>query len=337
MLKKKIFLKIALLIFSSVLMANGYLFANCAEALQTQKNHDITIMIAGGATASGSWNMVAEGIAEIIRKELPGSNITVVTGSGSDSNIAMLQKGDVDLAISATDSAESAINGWGSFSVPFSLNDVQAIARLYDSKIQFVVSDNVEINSIEEIKEKKVPLKLSVNLRGSGFEKGARRILEEYGITFKDIESWGGRVFYFNQNESIRMMGDGQLNAFIAQTIVPLFDLTELAMKRNFKILPIPNNVIENMTKKYNYTSGIIAKGTYKGITEDITTICVANGLFASGKLDDQVAYLVTKALVNNIDSLRQIHSQVINIAPDYMNSAMVFPVHPGAQRAYQE
>lgn len=336
MFRRKNLLRIVVFIVFLLFMTNGCVLANGEEILQDQENYDISLTIAGGSNVSGSWYMFAEGIAEIIRKELTGSNITVVPG-GSDANIAMLQRGDIDLAITATDSADNAINGWGAFSEPISLSDVKAIARLYDSKIQFVVLDNLKINSIEEIIEKKVPLKLSVGLRGSGMEIGAKRIFEEYGITLKDIEDWGGSVTYFNQSESIRMLGDGQLNAYIASSVVPLTDLTELALKRNIKILSIPDNVIDNLVEDFNYMPGIITKGTYRGITEDIKTVCVTNGIFASGKLDEQVAYLVTKALVDNMDDLRQIHSRISNITTSYMNKTMVFPVHPGAQRAYQE
>lgn len=335
MLIKHVFLKAVVLVLFILFISNGYILANCKEVLQSDKFYSISLMIAHGATG-GFWHVCAEGIAGIIRKELPGSNITVIPG-GSDANIAMLQRGEVDLAITGTDSAHSAINGWSAFPEPIPLKDVNTIAKLYDAKIQFVVLDNVGINSIEEIKKKKIPLKLSVGQRGSGMELGAKRILEEYGMTLEDIEDWGGRVVYFGPVESIRMMGDGQLNAYIDLTLIPRINLTELALKRNFKILPIRDDVVENMAKSFNYMPSIIPKGTYQGITEDIPTICVANGLFASGRLDEQVVYLVTKTLVDNIDNLSQIHSQLSNITASYMNKPIVFPVNPGAQRAYQE
>ena len=36
--------------------------------------------------------------------------------------------------------------------------------------------------------------KRQVGRRGSGVEMGTRRILEEYGITYEDIENWGGSI-----------------------------------------------------------------------------------------------------------------------------------------------
>lgn len=335
MLKKHIFPKIIFLVMVILFISNGFILATGLEVLQNDKLTFKSLMIAHGTTGS-SWHPFAEGIAEIIRKEIPGSNITVIPGN-SDPNLAMLKRGEIDLAISTTDSANTAISGWEGFPEPISLNEVNSIARLYDAKIQFVVLDNVGINSIEEIKAKSLPLKISVCLRGTGMEIGARRILGEYGMTFEDIEKWGGRVVYYSQSESIRMMGDGQINAYVALSAVPLVNLTELALKRDFKILPIRDDIIEKLVNLYNYTPGIIPAGTYKGLREDISTICVTNGLFASGSINEQTAYLITKSLLNNIEMLRRIHSQISQITPEFMNKKMVFPVHPGAQRAYEE
>ncbi len=324
------FMLILLFVFilgHSILSRSTFIQAQVAQIL------DLTIAHSGG---EGPWMLIAEGIAGIIRDGVPGCEVTTIPG-GSDANIARLQNGEVDLAISAIDSANNAKNGWGSFSEPVPLDSVNTIACFYLAKSQFVVLNTVGINSIEEIKEKKIPLKISVGKRGSGMEIGAARILTEYGITYKDIENWGGRVVYFSPAESIRMMGNGQLNAFLLQSVVPFTSLTELSLKRDFKILPIRKEYIENMIAKFDYAFGTIPKGSYKGVTEDIPSIAIANGVFASGKLDEQTVFLITKALIDNIERLRQIHSQIENITPEFMAQEMVFPLHPGSKRAYQK
>lgn len=336
MLMRRKFQVIIIVVVLILFILIGYTRSDSEVILQTEEPQFITLMIAHGGSAIGSWLIFAEGIAEIVRKELPGSSITVIPG-GSDANLAMLQRGEIELAITTTDSANIAVNGWDSFTEAIPLEDVSTIARLYFAKIQFVVLNSLGVNSFEEVKGEKVPLKISVGRRGSGMEKAARRILGEYGITFEDIENWGGSVVYFGQTESVRMLGDGQLNTYVGLSAVPMAALTELAMRRDFTILPIRADVIEKLSKEFDYTLGVIPAGAYKGLAEDMPTICVANGLFASGSLDEETAYLVTKALIDNIDRLRQIHSQISDITPEFMNQQMVFPLHSGAQRAYQK
>lgn len=335
MLMRRKFQVIIIVVVLILFILIGYARSDSEVILQTEEPQFITLSIAHGS-AIGTWLIFAEGIAEIVRKELPGSSITVIPG-GSDANMARLQRGEIELAITTTDSANTAVNGWDSFTEAIPLEDVSTIARLYFAKIQFVVLNSLGVNSFEEIKREKVPLKISVCVRDSGMEKAARRILGEYGITFEDIENWGGSVVYFGQTESVRMLGDGQLNTYVGLSAVPMTALTELALKRDFTILPIRADIIEKLSKEFDYTLGVIPAGAYKGLAEDMPTICVANGLFASGSLDEETAYLVTKALIDNIDRMRKIHSQLSDITPEFMNQQMVFPLHPGAQRAYQK
>lgn len=316
-----------------LLVTNSFCRGNVTVQAEEPSKLVLTIAQGYGATL---WLLYAEAIARYIQEERPESLITTIPG-GCDTNISLLQKGEVDFAISAADSANNAIHGWESFSEPVSLESVATVACLHFGSAHFVILDNLDLKSIEEIKDKKFPLKLAVGRRGDGGEMAARRILAEYGINYEDIEKWGGKIVYFGFEDATRMMADGKINALIIQSVVPLTPLTELSMKRAFKILPIRDGIIEELANEFNYTIGIIPAGSYKGVTEDIPTICVANGLFANANLDEDTVYLVTRAILNNMASFRQVHNLVKDITTDFMEQEIVFPLHPGAKRAYQE
>ena len=326
-----------------LIMVFTVLSSGCSQPNSKQSNEGsefstapLTITLAHGTGVGGTWHAVAEGLAEILRESYPGSRISVIPGS-SDGNLARLQKDEIELAISTTDSANTAINGWESFDAAIPLDDVKAIACLYYSRVQFFVLSSTGINSIEDIKAKEYPLKISMGPRGSGMELGARRVLGEYGITYADIENWGGSVIFVGSSDSARMMGDGQLNAYFGLGAVPLSPFTELSLKRDFTVLPISDDVIEKMISTFDYSPGIIPNNAYKGLDKDIPTISVASGLYAANNLDEETAYLVTRALLNNMDKLELIHSQLKNLTPQFMNQNLIFPFHPGAQRAFQE
>lgn len=327
-------IKIITFILIALLFTAGSGINNKETVVFAKDPQSLNLMIA--ATSAGPWLLYAEGIAGIIRKEIPNTNITIIPGT-SDVNVAMLYRGEVDLAISSTDSTNNAIHGWEGFPEPIPINSVNTIACLGLSRFHFVVLGSLGINSIEEIKEKKIPLKISVGRRGSGVEMGTRRILEEYGITYEDIENWGGSILHFGYADQHRMILDGQLNSYTALSPVPMVELIELSMKREFKILPIRDDIIAKMVKEFNYIEDNIFAGSYKGQEEEIPTFCVASGLLVSGDMDEQSVYSITRALVNNIDILSQVHSQLKDITPEFMSQEMVFPLHPGAKHAYQE
>ncbi len=306
------------------------------ERGESAENQSLRIAIAHSGAAGGMWHAAAEGIAEILREAYPGSSISVIPGS-SDGNLARLQKGEIQLGFSASDSANSAITGVELFSEPVSADEVKAFCLLYYSRLQFFMMERTGIRSIEELKEKRYPLRLSVGPRGSGMELGARRILKEYGITYDDIRSWGGRVVHIGTGDSARMMGDGQLDAYFCLSIVPTPAFAELDLKRDFTVLGIREDVIEKMAAEFDYIPGMIPEGSYRGVREDTPTVLLACGLYASGRLDEQTAYLIARAVLENIEKLGMIHAQMKGLTPEFMTQNMVFPFHPGAQRAYDE
>ena len=303
---------------------------------ESAENQVLRIAIAHSGGAGGMWHAVAEGIAEILREAYPGSRISVIPGS-SDGNLARLQKGEIQLGLSASDSANSAISGRELFNEPVSADDVKAFCLLYYSRLQFFMMERTGIRSIEELKEKRYPLRLSVGVRGSGMELGARRVLGEYGITYDDIRSWGGRIVYLSTGDSARMMGDGQLDAYFGLSVVPTPAFAELDLKRDFTVLAIGQDVIDRMAARFDYFPTIIPEGSYRGVREDTPTVSLACGIYASGLLDEQTAYLIARAVLDNIDKLGMIHAQMKGLTPEFMARNMVFPFHPGARRAYDE
>jgi uncharacterized protein len=295
----------------------------------------IKVTIAHGAVG-GTWNAVAEGVGEVLREAYPGSNISVIPGSG-EGNLARLQKGEIELAISTTDNANSAIKALEAFTTPVAKEDIQSIAALFSATVQFFMLDRTGIGAIEEIKEKKYPLKISVHARGSGVEVAARRVLEAYGITYEDIEAWGGRVVFVGASDAAQMMGDGQLDAYFGFSAMPMSNLTELSLRRDFTVLPLSSEVINYLKEEFGLVPSFVPKGTYKGVENDLPSVSALTGLYASGKLDDDTAYLVTKALLNNLDKLGLVHAQLDGLTPEYMGQDLIFPMHPGAEKAYGE
>ncbi len=328
---------IVLLLMTFIATAAGCSPADKASPATVQPGEEqvLKVTIAHGAIG-GTWNAVAEGIGQIFREEYSGSNISVIPGSG-EGNLARLQKGEINLALSTTDNANSAIKALEAFTTPVAKEDIQSIAGLFSATIQFFVLDRAGIASIEEIKEKKYPLRISVHARGSGVEVAARRVLGAYGITYEDIESWGGRVVYVGASDAAQMMGDGQLDAYFGFDAMPLSNMTELSLRRDFTVLPLSNEVIGYLNQEFGLVPSFVPKGTYKSMENDLPTVSALTGLYASGKLDDNTAYLVTKALLHNLDKLGLVHAQLDGLTPEFMAQDLIFPMHPGAEKAYRE
>ena len=90
-------------------------------------------------------------------------------------------------------------------------DNVRALFSVYDPSMQFVVLKSFPIDSLAELAEKKPAIRLAVGDPGSITELASRALLEEYGITYKDIEP--GRASVQSMGEAADMMGDRLIDA----------------------------------------------------------------------------------------------------------------------------
>lgn len=60
--------------------------------------------------------------------------------------------------------------------------------------LQFFVDAKTGAKSIQDIKDKKIPLRITVNRQGTLIDVATEELLKTYGITYSDIAKWGGKV-----------------------------------------------------------------------------------------------------------------------------------------------
>ncbi len=103
----------------------------------------------------------------------------------------------------------------------------------------FSVRDNVPIHSFEELKAKKYPLRLALLPKGSSGEWATKTVLKAYGITYQDIESWGGKVTFVSFPTAVEMMKDGQADGFAHVSTPGHPSWTQLATLTSIRFLAI--------------------------------------------------------------------------------------------------
>ena len=133
------------------------------------------------------------------------------------------------------------------------------------------------------------------------------------------------------------MMGNGQLDAYFGFSTVPINNFTELDVQHDFKVLPLSDEVIAAMEADWEYPAGTIPAGAYDSVTEDIPTISETTGLYAGPSVDQDTIYYVTKAFLNHMDEMGNIHARLADLSADYMMEDTVYPLAEGAVKAYEE
>jgi len=293
---------------------------------------DVTIV---GGSIGGAWAAIGEGVGEVIRRSYPGSNTAYEVGQEA-ANIALVSSGKVQLGIAHTGLIKMASEGQAPFNKK--MDNLRAITVLYGEAAQhFLIKIDTGIASFEDIKNKQYPLKLNLNTADSFMEIVGKKCLEAYGITYNDIKSWGGSVDFMSMSNSIDLMRDGKLEAYSNVIQIPSSHIVDASTTMKLNLLSMTDEAIEKVNAELGTYKTVIPKDKYNFLNEDVPTVAATVILFASKDLSDGEAYAIVKAIDENMDYFKGIHSSLADLSLEKMKEVSPVPLHPGAEKYYKE
>lgn len=262
---------------------------------------------------------------------VPGLVATAVASNGSVANINGIGGATIESGFSQSDVAYWAYTGTGVFADRGKVESVRAIANLYPESIHIVARADSGIESVADLKGKKV----SLDEPGSGTLVDARIILEAYGITEGDIEAE-----YLKPNQAADLMRDNNMDAFFFVGGFPAGAIAELATSMDITLVPIAGEGRDAILEEYRFfAKHTVPGGTYQGLDGDTETISVGAQWMTSAEQSEELVYGVTKALWN--DNTRKLldsgHAKGKEILMESALDGIGVPLHPGAERFYKE
>lgn len=280
-------------------------------------------MLTGGT--SGTYYPLGGELANIITQET-GIQTDVQSSNASADNILALRDGDAELAFVQTDVMSYAVEGINAFEEHGKVDNVLAIGSLYPETVQIVTLADSDINSVEDLKGKKV----SVGAPGSGTYINAEQILEAHDMTMDDIKAQN-----LDFGESTGGLQDGNIDAAFITAGTPTGAVEGLSATNPVKIIPIEQDKIDALVEKYPYyANDTIPAGTY-GLEEDVNTVAVMAMLAVVDDLSEDVVYDITKAIYDNTDKITHAKSEFIKLE-NALNGIGV-DLHPGAEKYFKE
>lgn len=308
-------------LFKAVLLAASVAMAGPALAQQQ-------LSIATGGTG-GVYYPIGGGLAELINQHIEGySAVAEVTGASVE-NVALIHRGDSDIAIGLGDSVYQGFTGTGQFEGR-QADSLRVLASVYPNAVQIVVPAESDIQSLEDLRGKRV----SVGAPGSGTELNARALLEAVGMTYEDLAA----AQRLNFNETADALRDNDIDAGIWSVGPPTSSIMNLTATRNIRLIPITEEQvaaareIEPIFAPYTLPSGL-----YDGVNEDVPTVGIPNVWFVSEEMDEELAYELTKLLYDRHADLVAIHSAANDTTVEFTMSSSPIPLHAGALRYYEE
>ncbi|HEV7725481.1 MAG TPA: TAXI family TRAP transporter solute-binding subunit [Modestobacter sp.] len=296
--------------------------AGCAEPAGGGR-----LSIATGNT-TGVYYILGGGIARVLTDNVEGVEATAEATNASAENIRLVCAGDSDIGFSLADTASDAVEGTAGFEGD--AQSIQALARIYSNITQVFVRADAGISSIADLAGKSV----STGSPNSGTEVIALRLLEVNDLAPGDVDQ-----LRLGLPESVQGMKDGAIDALVWSGGLPTGGITDLVTSMGDDVVMLPlDEELPKMQHAFGeaYTAGTVPADTY-GLGQDVATISVPNLLVVSDAMPADIAEDVTRAIFEHLDELARVHPEAENISVDTATDTGPVPLHPGAQRYFDE
>lgn len=288
------------------------------------------IRISTGRQGGAYYNMGAV-LADALYRSGKVASATAESASGGIENMRLLDKGTVQLGATDKVWVARAVGGEKPFTKKI---DLRTVAPLGVWQLFFVTRADSAIKRLEDLKGKR----LAVGAKGSGMENHSKLILAALGWTFKDI-----KPVYLSFRPGSRAVKDGKADAQL-QCCVPNPAMTELSELSKVRAVSL-DTAIDKIVTNPVYGKATLPKGAFRGHDKDMVAIADVNGWMAHKGLPDDVAYLVAKTLIENVDAFAKKMPQFASIKPLFERAKtegasaleVAAPLHPGAVRAFKE
>lgn len=281
------------------------------------------VVVTGGT--GGVFYPYGGGLAKVLSDNVPNCQATAQVTGGSVDNVKLLAAGEADIGFSTIDSAYDGLKGEAAYAED-GPQGVALIARLYDSFFHVVASASSGVNSVADLKGKRV----SVGSAGSSTESIADRVLVAAGLDPKaDI----GRD-NLSVAESAGALADGKVDAFFWIGGLPTAAVKDLAATGQpaLRFIPVAAELAK-LQESYPglYSAMTLPANTYTGQTVDVPGMGVANVLVvAADAADDRVTAVMT-GIFDHLDQVHAIHPEAAKLALDTAYAKLAVPFHPAA------
>ncbi len=313
----RLFHKIGLTVTLGAALASG--------AAVAQQQQFINILTGG---QSGVYYPMGVALSQIFAKDIPNVRATAQVTKASAENLNLLQAGRGELALALGDSVSDAWKGDAEAGFPKKLDKLRGLSATYNNYIQIVANADSGIKTLADLKGKRV----SVGAAKSGTELNARAIFKAAGIGYSDLS----KVEYLPFGESVELMKNRQLDATLQSAGLGVASIRDLSTSVKIVVIPVPADVVAKVGDAA-YQVATIPANTYGGQTEAVATASIANFLVTHSGVSDDVAYRMTKAMYDNLDTLYAAHNAAKVIKLENAVKGMAIPLHPGAEKYYKE
>ncbi len=290
---------------------------------------DKVLLSIATSSTGGSWYPAGGAIASVINKYVPGAEASAHPSAASRENIRLIEKKKTDLGMVMPDVAYFAQTGTDIYDGKKPAK-ISGLFSFWGIDLLIIARANTDIYKIEDLRGKKV----GFGPPGSGSEAMSKRILREYGITYKDLKAQ-----FLSAPEQARALKDNSLDAAMYTIGTPASTFVDLCTLNKCRLIPIEKEMMGKLLKKFPYYSeSVIPANAYPQITTDTPALKWLGLVVVSEDMDTDLAYNIVKNISkDHLDEFMRCHAKAKGLSTKMMSTGMSIPWHPGAAKFWKE
>ena len=264
-------------------------------------------------------------------------------GTGCLLALERVARKEIDVSwVNPAGALEMAVRGKGPFKEPLPLR-IRAMFPSWD-RLVFVVSEKVGVRSLSEVREKRLPLRISISNIGSPEDSAivfaVEEVLRAYDLSLQQIEAWGGslqKVRRPSAMDRLAAIRDGSIDAVFDEGIV---HWAPTALDCGMKFLSLDEKALWHM-EDLGFQRATLSKTDYSNLKEAATTLDFSGWpVYCHEEMHDEIAYALCEAIELRRELIPADQDSPLTMA-QLCNSSEVgplsVPLHPGAESFYRE
>lgn len=325
-MKRKLLFSISFLLLIGLLAACNSDNEDSGDSSSEKEEEFLTI---GTASLGGNFFPMGTALGLAMEEGMDDVKVNAQATGGSSYNITALEENEIDIGLSQSVSIDSAMNGTGTFEEP--ITSIATILNFHPTPSHVIVKKDSNIKSFEDLKGKKLEM-LAI---GDGNEANAKQLLDALGIDWDEIDP----VYSGNRVEAASSLKTGKVDGIIdAAGVGSSWIVDILGDGDEFDFISLSESEIQSVTDKYPAFSPMeIPADTYLGQKEDIETVSNWTTIVVREGMDEELAYMITKSILEQIPFLAERHAYLESLNPETASQNAIAPLHPGAERYFKD
>ncbi len=211
-------------------------------------------------------------------------------------------------------------------------------------RLIFAVRRDIGIQSLEDLRKQKYPLRISTRRRGKLATTiyAIEEVLKAYGMSYRGIEKWGGKIM-----EAPNPSGPERRDAILSGKADAVFDegvksWGPTALKAGMRFLPINDAAAKHMAK-LGFPSAMLTRKHYSNLAQDIRCVDFSGWtFFCHADLPNAIAYHMAQSvdLCHKhipVDHFDKRPMTIREFCRGGEAGQLNIPLHPGAKKYFRD